>query len=94
MSYNPNTGLTSGPVPKPRIVVPRPIRKAVRLLTHGVDDFHVCRACRSYMSTDPDLEPTPCCNTCAQELADMLAYWIRDELLSAPSPRRKGGKGR
>lgn len=49
---------------------------------------HECERCgATYYIDSPDLEPTPLCNTCAQDIATRLwmtcrsETWVRPELL-------------
>ena len=56
--------------------IPRPIRKAVKLVLVVTEEDHVCAACKNPYRLEPDGEPTACCNSCAQMLLVMLASYV------------------
>jgi hypothetical protein len=58
------------------VVIPRPIRKALKMVLIVTEEDHVCAACKNPYNIDPDCIVTACCHPCAQELLVMLASFV------------------
>ena len=56
--------------------IPRPIRKALKLVLVVTEEDHVCAACKTPYRIEIGDDVTACCNSCAQMLLAMLASYV------------------
>ena len=68
------------------ISIPRPVRKAVKLVSDSTAEVGVCSACHEGFTVRAGNDPTAVCDPCAQELLVILSEFVRTLIYRRPIP--------